>query len=101
LEDLRRAAHEQRQVAVIYQSATNAEAKKRKIDPYALVFRAGLWYLVGYCHLRKAPRTFRVDRMQKLSVLNQTFQIPENFEVHQYLENEFKHSHCARFCIYP
>ncbi|MGZ9223504.1 MAG: helix-turn-helix transcriptional regulator [Anaerolineales bacterium] len=90
LEDLRRAAHEQRQVSVIYQSAANTEAKNRKIDPYALVFRAGLWYLVGYCHLRKAPRTFRVDRIQKLSVLNQTFQIPESFEVHQYLENEFK-----------
>jgi predicted DNA-binding transcriptional regulator YafY len=90
LEELRRAAHERRQVSVIYQSAAKAEAQKRRIDPYALVFRAGLWYLVGYCHLRKEPRTFRVDRMQKLSVLNQTFQIPESFEVNQYLENEFK-----------
>src|SRR3990172_4024933 len=46
LEDLRRATHERRQVLAVYQSAANAEATKRKIDPYALVFRAGLWYLV-------------------------------------------------------
>ncbi|HSA99879.1 MAG TPA: YafY family protein [Anaerolineales bacterium] len=90
LEDLRRAAREQHQVSAIYQSAANAEATKRRIDPYALVIRAGLWYLVGYCHLREAPRTFRVDRIQKLSVLSQSFQIPENFDIHEYLQNEFK-----------
>jgi len=90
LEDLRRATHERHQVSAVYQSAANAEATKRKIDPYALVFRAGLWYLVGYCHLRTAPRTFRVDRIQKLSVLSQSFQIAENFDVRKYLESEFK-----------
>jgi predicted DNA-binding transcriptional regulator YafY len=56
LEDLRRATREERQISVSYQSAANGEITKRKIDPYALVFRAGLWYLVGYCHLRSAPR---------------------------------------------
>jgi len=90
LEDLRKATHERRQVSAVYQSAANVEATKRTIDPYALVFRAGLWYLVGYCHLRTAPRTFRVDRIQKLSVLNQAFQVPENFDIRKYLENEFK-----------
>ncbi|HSK87540.1 MAG TPA: YafY family protein, partial [Anaerolineales bacterium] len=90
LEELRKASREQCQISAVYQSAANAETTKRKIDPYALVFRAGLWYLVGYCHLRAAPRTFRVDRIQKLSVLSQSFQIPENFEIHKYLENEFK-----------
>ena len=90
LEDLRRATRERHQVSTVYQSAANAEATRRRIDPYALVFRAGLWYLVGYCHLRTAPRTFRVDRVQKLTILSQSFQIPENFDIHKYLENEFK-----------
>jgi predicted DNA-binding transcriptional regulator YafY len=90
IEDLRRAAREHLQVSVVYQSAANAETTKRQIDPYALVFRAGLWYLVGYCHLRTAPRTFRVDRIQKLTVLTKSFEIPDNFNIHKYLENEFK-----------
>ena len=90
LEDLRRATREHHRLSAIYQSAANTEATKRKIDPYALVFQAGLWYLVGYCHLRTAPRTFRVDRIQKLSVLSQTFQVPRDFDIHRYLENEFK-----------
>jgi predicted DNA-binding transcriptional regulator YafY len=90
LEELRRAARESRRVSVRYRSASETEATKRQIDPYALVFRAGWWYLVGHCHLRRAPRTFRVDRIQKLTVLSQSFQMPENFDIHKYLADEFK-----------
>ncbi|HET7144969.1 MAG TPA: WYL domain-containing protein, partial [Anaerolineales bacterium] len=84
------AAREHLRLSMNYQGAMDREAKKRQIEPYALVFRAGLWYLVGYCHLRKAPRTFRVDRIKKLKILSQTFQMPEDFDIHDYLENEFK-----------
>lgn len=90
LADLRKATHEQHQISAIYQSTTNAKATKRRIDPYALVLRAGLWYLVGYCHLRTATRIFRVDRIQELTVSSQPFELPEDFNIHQYLENEFK-----------
>jgi predicted DNA-binding transcriptional regulator YafY len=90
LEDLRRAAREEVQVSALYQSASSVKTTTRKIDPYALVFRAGLWYLVGYCHLRAAPRTFRVDRILKIKILDLPFRIPEEFEIHAYLENEFK-----------
>ena len=90
LEELRRATRERHQISAVYQSAANARAMRRKINPYALVFRAGLWYLVGYCHLRAAPRTFRVDRIQKLTLLSEPFQMPKEFDIHKYLENEFK-----------
>jgi predicted DNA-binding transcriptional regulator YafY len=90
MEDLRKAIHEGHQVSVLYQSAAESKTTRRKIDPYALVFRAGLWYLVGYCHLRNAPRTFRLDRIQKLTVLARSFHMPDDFDVHSHLENEFK-----------
>jgi predicted DNA-binding transcriptional regulator YafY len=86
-------------VTALYQSTTNTKATKRKIDPYALVFRAGLWYLIGYCHLREAIRTFRVDRIQKLSILDSSFQLPIAFDVHQYLENEFRAQPVIRACL--
>ena len=90
LETLRGAARQFQRVSVVYQGAANAEATRRQVDPYALVFRAGLWYLVGYCHLRRAPRTFRLDRIQKLSILSHSFQLPEDFNIRTYLENSFK-----------
>ena len=89
LEKLRRAAREHRQVDLHYQSTTKAETTRRQIDPYALVHRSGWWYLVGYCHLRQGMRTFRVDRIQNLELLSQTFQMPDDFNIHAYLENEF------------
>ena len=96
LDDLRKATHEHRQISIVYQGAAEDKRTKRKVDPYALVFRAGLWYLVGYCHLRTAPRTFRVDRIQKLTLVTRSFEIPEDFDVHQYLENEFKNQPSIR-----
>ena len=96
MEQLRSAARELKQVNITYQGQTNAKAEKRRIDPFALVFRAGWWYLVGYCHLRNAPRTFRVDRIQKLSVLEKSFEGPADFNIHAYLENEFKNQPSIR-----
>lgn len=90
LEKLRFAARERCQVSALYQSQNNSKATKRKIDPYALVFRSGWWYLVGYCHLRSALRTFRVDRMQSLKVLERSFEMPGDFDIHTYLKNELK-----------
>jgi predicted DNA-binding transcriptional regulator YafY len=89
LEKLRRAAREQRCVNMLYQSTSGDKITERQLDPYALVHRGGWWYLVGYCHLRLAPRTFRVDRIQSLEILSQTFQTPEEFDIHAYLDSEF------------
>lgn len=89
LEKLRRAAREHRQVDMGNQSTTKAKATQRQIDPYALVHRAGWWYLVGYCHLRQNMRTFRVDRIQNLELLSQTFQMPDDFDIYAYLDSEF------------
>lgn len=99
LEKLRFAARERRQVSALYQSQNNSKGNKRNIDPYALVFRSGWWYLVGYCHLRSALRTFRVDRMQSLKVLGKSFEMPVGFDIHAYLENELNDQPITRACL--
>ncbi len=37
--------------------------RQRMVDPHALAFRHGRWYLMGLDHNSQEPRTFRVDRM--------------------------------------
>ena len=61
---------------------------RREIDPYALVHRWGWWYVVGFCHLRSAVRSFRVDRIVELSLLETVFDVPESFHVREYFANE-------------
>jgi proteasome accessory factor B len=42
---------------------TQGKAGPREVDPYALVFRAGSWYLVGLDRSRQDVRSFRLSRL--------------------------------------
>ncbi len=56
------------------------EQSEREFDPYGLVFRDTFWYTVGWCHLRNALRTFRVDRILEIAPREATFTPPEHFD---------------------
>ena len=88
LEKLRRAARQGRRVRIAYRSRSRREPSVRDIDPYALVHRWGWWYAIGHCHLRDAMRTFRVDRIRELTLLEQDFDVPSGFDVQEYLADE-------------
>lgn len=88
LEKLRRAAREHRRVQMLYQSLRQPEPGQREIDAYALVHRWGWWYVIGYCHLRRGLRTFRVDRIHELVLLDTAFEPPAQFDLQAYLESE-------------
>jgi predicted DNA-binding transcriptional regulator YafY len=49
----------------------------RTLDPYGLVLKAGRWYLVA----GPGPRTFRVDQILELRVSDDTFEIPDGFDL--------------------
>lgn len=61
----------------------------RRVDPYGLVFRQGRWYLTGFCHLRKAMRSFRLDRISGVHLLPDTFQRPPDFDAAEFLSESF------------
>lgn len=88
LAPLRQAIHDQHQVVIDYQGRTQPETTTRTVDPYALVHRWGWWYLVGYCHVRQAVRSFRLDRITGLQTLPQSFVQPVAFDINAYLATE-------------
>ncbi|MFE4797275.1 helix-turn-helix transcriptional regulator [Streptomyces sp. NPDC056708] len=49
----------------------------RRLDPYGLVLKAGRWYVVA----GPGPRTYRVDQILRLTVLDERFPPPENFDL--------------------
>ncbi|HEY3366640.1 MAG TPA: WYL domain-containing protein [Symbiobacteriaceae bacterium] len=57
-----------------YRKPESDEPEDRLVDPYGLIYRAGLWYLIGHCHLRRALREFRVDRILSAQRSGATFQ---------------------------
>jgi predicted DNA-binding transcriptional regulator YafY len=73
------AAAEQRQVVLRHRSAQGMETE-RSFDPYGVVYREGRWYVVGHCHLRAAQRVFRLDRVQEVTVHDESFTRPVEFD---------------------
>jgi predicted DNA-binding transcriptional regulator YafY len=72
LMNLYHAINEARVIAFSYTSASGV-CSDRQVEPINLYWERGIWYLEGYCLLRKALRVFRVSRISKLEVLESTF----------------------------
>ncbi len=71
--------------AVMQRRTLNFEYKgeKRQVDPYGMLSRSGFWYLIGFDHLRKDQRVFRVDRIEGKVSAGQirAFKTPSGFDV--------------------
>ncbi|HJV02806.1 MAG TPA: YafY family protein [Burkholderiaceae bacterium] len=52
----------------------------RDVDPYGLAYYLGGWYAVGWCHLRGATRTFRLDRIVDAALIPAQFERPAEFD---------------------
>jgi len=78
------ATQQEKRVWMRYQSG-QAEQTERAVDPYGLIFHAGLWYTVGYCHLRQDLRMFRLDRVLQAKPLAEPFTRPPDFDSLDYL----------------
>lgn len=72
-----------------YFSQYRNEMTHREVDPYHIYNYQGDWYMIGYCHLRQAPRDFALTRIHRLRVLEQNFSIPAGFDIAAYLKNQF------------
>lgn len=76
---LSEAAHSRRRVRMRYQRP-DAAPTERGFDCYGLVYHAGRWYAVGYCHLRSDVRVFRLDRIVAVEAEEATFERPDGFD---------------------
>ena len=72
-------------VQVDYRAASG-ELTHRVLEPFALLMSTQEnWLLVGWCGLRSAYRIFRLDRIEQLGVLAETF-TPHSLTLKQYFE---------------
>lgn len=88
-DQLARAAAEGRQLLLKYRKPGSSAAEKRAVDPYHLANVNGDWFLFGYCHLRKAIRTFAPARIKAVKVTGKRFQRPKDFSIERALRDSF------------
>jgi len=93
------AALDKRCIEIAYQPLKDDAASLRKVEPYKIWFYEGTIYIIGHCHLRNEIRTFVLDRVHMLNVLNESFKIPEKFDFQQYIRHGFKVMHDELYTV--
>lgn len=78
---LRKAVRDQLTVRITYQGSGKGRRDLRTVHPYALLPRAGTWYLVAHCKEAEGLRIFRMDRIGSLTTLASTFKLPKEFSL--------------------
>jgi predicted DNA-binding transcriptional regulator YafY len=87
IDRLTQAIDKQRTVQARYFSASRTRMTRREIDPYRLWYASGGLYLVGYCHVRKEPRMFAVERIKSVTPTDFPYQIPLHFDFDAFVED--------------
>ena len=84
------ACEKRQRLDLLYHSASRGESLQRKVDPYGIAYSDNALRLIGYCHTRKALREFVFDdRMRSLTLLNETFEPQEGFDLNEYVTRGF------------
>lgn len=77
VDELQVAVVRRRRVSMVYRSSP----EPRAVDPWALVDKDGTWYLIA--GTAGGRRTFRVDRMVSVDVLDAVFRRPDALDVEE------------------
>jgi proteasome accessory factor C len=85
---LERAVDESRAARISYYNRTEDRIAERVVEPLAIVDIDGEWYLVAYCRLRRAERSFRIDRVRDVELLDEKFTPPADFDISRYRREE-------------
>jgi len=70
---IQKAIQEKRVIHIRYHGYQKDAITERDVEPHQLFYSDGIWYLEGYCRLRKDIRAFRLSRVEKLNLRNETF----------------------------
>ncbi|MEZ6092800.1 MAG: WYL domain-containing protein [Pirellulaceae bacterium] len=90
IKSLNRAILDHRICSVVYTSL-NGQTKEREIEPYTMaLFQSSLYVIAAACEdpdPENRIRSFKIDRFDKVEILDKWFDPPPEKEVSQYLDN--------------
>lgn len=84
VEKILQAIHLAKRVRFSYRRSYDGEVTLRQVEPYGLLCRHGVWYLVGRCLAAGERRLFRLDHIERLDLVeNSTYTIPRDFSLRE------------------
>jgi predicted DNA-binding transcriptional regulator YafY len=79
----------QRRAVLEYYSLSSRQRKRYTLDPYRVVYYHGGLYLYARVEEYGEVRTFAVERIQRIDVLDSEFEMPADFDLSEYARGGF------------
>lgn len=98
-EDIKQAILKHRVLCFDYYGQ-NRPMSRRTVEPIQLLFKEYTWYLKAYCRERQDLRTFKLFRMQRLEVLEESF-IPKTPVAEETTQNNPQTGQIQEFPVTP
>jgi predicted DNA-binding transcriptional regulator YafY len=89
IEQINKAVIDRRVIDIIYYTMSRKKETRRKVAPYRLWFVDGSLYLIGDCKWKKEIRIFAVDRIKRLELTDEIFEVPDDFNIDEFMRNSF------------
>ncbi len=89
VEAITRAAVEKKYINIDYYTMSRKKKSRRKVAPYKIWFFDSTFYLVGNCGLREDIRIFALDRIQALEITDETYDMPDDFNLDEFMRASF------------
>jgi len=70
-------------------AAIESGVKERDVEPYFMIFIERAFYFVAHCRMRKGLRTFRLDRIEDITVTEEQFTPRENIDPEGYFKDSW------------
>lgn len=74
MDTLLKSSVQKKLTGILYRNAKGDQPSFRTVEPIGVFNENSNWYLLAYCHSRCDYRNFRLDRIQKLDVLEKYFE---------------------------
>ncbi|MGH9245891.1 MAG: helix-turn-helix transcriptional regulator [Acidimicrobiales bacterium] len=85
LTEVAAAVWEDRHITVRYRRAGETEPTNRHLEPFGLVLKAGIWYLVA--RRDDELRTYRLSRIEEVTLLDERFERPDDFDLARFWDD--------------
>ncbi len=80
---------DRKQCEIDYINRQTTELTSRTISPQRLVYYRDNWYLDAWCHVKNALRTFSLDNIQNIKLLDATAEDTDEGQMKEHLETAY------------
>ena len=89
IEQINEAVINRKIIEIVYFTMGRKKMTRREVAPYRLWYVDGGFYLIGYCRWKKEIRIFAIDRIKKFRLSDETFEVPDDFDLYELTKYSF------------